>query len=52
MFVIANIEIPTRLSGRQKELFEELGRELGGHEHDDGRDDKGFMGKVKEAFGG
>jgi molecular chaperone DnaJ len=52
MYVVANVEVPTRLSSRQKELFEELGRELAGHDRDDGRDDKGFMGKVKEAFGG
>lgn len=56
MFVIADVEVPTKLSGRQRELFEELGRELnsGRHDghHDDGREDKGLRGKFKEVFGG
>ncbi|HCG01288.1 MAG TPA: molecular chaperone DnaJ [Chloroflexi bacterium] len=52
MFVIAKVTVPTKLSSRQKELFEELGQELDGSQHEDGRDDRGIFGKVKEAFGG
>ena len=48
MFVVANVVIPSKLSGRQRDLFEELGRELG-HDSDEHR---GFFAKVKEAFGG
>jgi molecular chaperone DnaJ len=48
MYVVARVVIPGKLSGRQRELFEELAEEL-----DAERDhDKGFFDKVKEAFGG
>ena len=46
MFVVADVRTPTRLTAHQRELFEELANELE-TEHD-----KGFFGKVKEAFGG
>lgn len=46
MYVVAGVAVPTKLSGRQKELFKELARELGQEE------DPGFLDKVKEAFGG
>jgi len=48
MFVVANVVIPSKLSSRQRDLFEELGHELG-HDSDEHR---GFFAKVKEAFGG
>lgn len=48
LYVVATVVTPTRLTGRQRELFEELGRELG-HDAPDG---KGLFGKVKEVFGG
>ncbi|HLJ67998.1 MAG TPA: molecular chaperone DnaJ [Chloroflexota bacterium] len=47
MFVVARVAIPTKLTARQRELFEELAKELGDAPHD-----KGFFDKVKEAFGG
>lgn len=47
MYVVANVAVPTKLSARQRELFEELSKEL---ESED--EDKGFFNKVKEAFGG
>jgi molecular chaperone DnaJ len=49
LHVVARVVTPTKLSGRQRELFEELAVELEGQ--DEG-DDKGFFGRVKEAFGG
>ncbi len=48
MHVVATIDIPNKLTSRQRELFEELGRELGTRQ----AEDKGFFDKVKEAFGG
>ncbi len=48
LHVITRVVTPTKLSGRQRELFEELAGELAGQ--NDG--DKGFFGRVKEAFGG
>lgn len=47
MFVVASIAVPHKLSGRQKELFEALAREL----EPATREDKGFFDKVKQAFG-
>lgn len=46
MYVVAKVEVPSKLSKRQRELFKELSRELHGEE------DEGFFDKVKEAFGG
>jgi molecular chaperone DnaJ len=48
MYVVARVAIPSKLNNRQRELFEELSKEL----YDESSDDKGFFGKVKEAFGG
>jgi molecular chaperone DnaJ len=47
MYVVTRVITPTKLSPRQRELFEELARELA----DDGKEEKGFFGKFKEAFG-
>jgi molecular chaperone DnaJ len=46
-FVVANIVIPTKLTSHQRELFEELSRELG----QQNEEDKGFFGKIKEKLG-
>lgn len=46
MYVVATLRVPERLSGKQRELFEQLKAEL---EKDQ---DKGFFNKVKEAFSG
>jgi molecular chaperone DnaJ len=51
LFVVANVEVPSKLTSRQKELFEELSREFEGS-HAENHEDKGLFGKVKEAFGG
>jgi molecular chaperone DnaJ len=48
MYVVAKVQTPTKLTARQRELLEELGQELEQPQDDD----KGFFGKVKEAFGG
>ena len=48
MYVVAQVTTPTKLTARQRELFEELSRELATDDHED----KGFFDKVKEAFGG
>ncbi|GAC1445422.1 MAG: molecular chaperone DnaJ [Chloroflexota bacterium] len=48
MYAVAKVETPNKLTGRQRELFEELAHELGSNSEDD----KGFFDKVKEAFGG
>ncbi len=48
MYIVTNVVTPSKLTPRQRELLEELGRELAEHHEDD----KGFFGKVKEAFGG
>ncbi|MBV9279900.1 MAG: molecular chaperone DnaJ [Chloroflexi bacterium] len=48
MYVVAHVATPTKLTARQRELLEELGREF----TKQGHDDKGFFEKVKEAFGG
>lgn len=47
MFVVASVNVPTKLSARQRELFEELAREFG-----EEPDDKGFFDRMKEAFTG
>jgi molecular chaperone DnaJ len=49
MHVVTHVTVPSKLTGRQRELFEELASEFGEDHHDE---DKGFFGKVKEAFGG
>jgi len=46
LHVVTKVEVPTKLTSRQKELFKELAQELGGDESG------GFFDKVKEAFGG
>jgi molecular chaperone DnaJ len=48
MFVVTNVTIPSKLTKRQRELFKDLSREFG----DEPEEDEGFLGKVKEAFGG
>ena len=48
MYVVARVVTPTKMTARQRELLEELGREF---EKDSG-EDRGFFDKVKEAFGG
>jgi molecular chaperone DnaJ len=45
--VKVKIMIPTRLSGEQRELLRKLALSFG----EDVEEDKGFMGKVKDAFG-
>ena len=47
MRVIAQVQVPTKLSQRQRELFEQLSDELG-----EAQSEKGFFDRVKEAFGG
>jgi molecular chaperone DnaJ len=47
MHVVARVVTPTKLTARQRELFEQLGRELGGQPESD----KGFFDRVKEKFG-
>jgi molecular chaperone DnaJ len=47
MHVVARVVTPTKLTARQRELFEELARELDQHS----REGKGFFDKVKEKFG-
>lgn len=49
MYVVAAVEVPSKLTARQRELFEELAREMGVETDEDG---KGILGKFKEAFGG
>jgi len=46
MYVIARVVTPSKLSHRQRELFEELSRELGAAE-----EDKGFFDRIKEKLG-
>jgi molecular chaperone DnaJ len=48
MYVVTRVVVPTKLTARQRELFEELGHELG----EQPESDKGFFDRVKEAFGG
>ncbi len=45
MYVVAKVVTPTRLTDRQRELFEELAQELGAKEGE-----KGFFRKMKDAF--
>jgi molecular chaperone DnaJ len=47
MYVVARVVTPTKLSAKQRELLEQLGRELG-EEH---QSDKSFFDRVKEKFG-
>lgn len=46
LHVVTRVEVPAKLTSRQRELFKELAQELG---DDEGG---GFFEKVKEAFGG
>lgn len=46
MFVIAKVETPTKLTHRQRELFEALAQEM---QHPE--EDKGFFDKMKEKLG-
>jgi molecular chaperone DnaJ len=48
MYVVARVVVPTKLTGRQRELFEELSKELEKHPGNE----KGIFDKLKEAFGG
>jgi len=50
MIVRANVVTPTRLSDEQKRILKELDESLKAHERSP--DGKGFIGKVKETFGG
>ncbi|HEX3047137.1 MAG TPA: molecular chaperone DnaJ, partial [Bacillota bacterium] len=45
--VRVKITVPTKLSGEQRELLKKLALSFG---EDPGADEKGFMGKVKDAF--
>ncbi len=47
--VVVNVEVPTRLSGKQKELFEELAKSLGSEVKPQ---ERGFLDWLKEALGG
>jgi molecular chaperone DnaJ len=47
MHVVARVVTPTKLTARQRELFEQLAGELG----DRPESDKGFFDRVKEKFG-
>jgi len=47
--VMINVEVPARLSGEQKKLFEQLGKSLG---HEVQPQEKGFFDKLKDALGG
>jgi molecular chaperone DnaJ len=50
MIVRVNVVTPTHLTDEQKRLLKELDQSLQAHGH--GSDGKGFMGRVKETFGG
>lgn len=45
MYVVARVEVPSKLTKRQRELFKELSKELG-------EEQEGLFDKFKEAFGG
>ncbi|MGH2449117.1 MAG: molecular chaperone DnaJ [Chloroflexota bacterium] len=45
LFVVAQVATPTKLNSRQRELLEELAKEL------TSEDDRGLFNRVKEAFG-
>ena len=47
--VVVNVEVPTRLSGKQKELFEELAKSLGSEVKPQ---ERGFLDWLKDALGG
>ena len=47
--VVVNIEIPTRLSGEQRELFEQLASSLGSEVHPQ---ERSFLDWLKETLGG
>ncbi|NWG76348.1 MAG: molecular chaperone DnaJ, partial [Rubrivivax sp.] len=49
--VIINVEVPTRLTKEQRQLFEELGRTLG-HEVVPQKAGRGFLDRVADFFGG
>jgi molecular chaperone DnaJ len=48
-FVVINVEVPTRLSGEQRKLFEQLAQSLGTSAH---TEEKSFFDKLKEVLGG
>ncbi|MGH2444238.1 MAG: DnaJ C-terminal domain-containing protein, partial [Chloroflexota bacterium] len=48
MYVVTRVVTPTKLTARQRELFEELSQELG----DVQEEDRGIFEKLKGAFGG
>lgn len=47
--VVINVETPTKLSGEQRKLFEQLGKSLG---HEVQPQEKGFLEWLKETLGG
>lgn len=47
--VMINVEVPTRLSGDQRQLFEQLAKSLG---HEAKPQERGFFDKLKDALGG
>ena len=50
MLVCARVQVPTNLSEDQKRLLRELAKTLG--DASPQPHDKGFLGKIKDAFGG
>ena len=48
MYVLVRVVVPTRLSADERALFRKLAETLEVEEEGD----KGFFGRVKEAFGG
>jgi molecular chaperone DnaJ len=50
--VIVQVVVPTRLTGEQKRLFEELGRTLGGADVEPQKAGKGFFDRVLDFLGG
>jgi len=47
-YVRVKVEVPKKLTEKQKALLEEFAMEMG--EHQDKDDKKGFFGKMKDAF--
>jgi molecular chaperone DnaJ len=47
--VVVNVEIPTRLNGKQHDLFEELGKSMG---HEARPQERGFLDWLKDTLGG
>ena len=50
--VVVKVEVPTRLSARQKELLREFAREESKEQNGNPKKDKGFFDKFKDALGG